>query len=67
MESPIDRERVARLAAQRVTNTMVEGHRAEFDALPLQMKLAISHEALECSVSHLAINRHRTSGRLFGA
>lgn len=54
-----------RIAAARVTEVVKAGQRADFDALPLQFKLAASHEALLCSVSAIAINCRRTAGRLF--
>lgn len=65
MESPAEFDRVAQLAARRFAEQVRQGLADDFDALPLSWKLAASHEALLCSVSHAAINCHHTSTKLF--
>ncbi|GAA2871770.1 hypothetical protein GGQ99_000985 [Aminobacter niigataensis] len=65
MESPIEHARAARFAAARVAEAMQDILRAEASALPVHWKLAAGHDALMSSVSHLAMNCHRTSTRLF--
>lgn len=56
----------ASVAAVRVAEIMKAGQRDDIAALPVHQKLVASHDAMMSSVSHLAINCHRTSGRLYG-
>jgi len=66
MESPTEFKRAAEIAGRKVAEQVKHGLAEDYDVLPLRWKLAASHEALMCSVSHDALNCYRTSTKLFG-